>query len=79
MFRRRLELALDNRIKGSEMLRLYQETGNEIYKILADYYIGSSENLSGPSKLLNTTKKKCDNESVLYPAIKDEEITNYWS
>lgn len=52
MFERRRELALYATLKGQKLLRLYQKTGNEFYKALADYYLDISEAL-GPSKLFN--------------------------
>lgn len=52
MFERRRELALEMTLKGHEMLRLYRETGNEMYKILAEYYL-DTDDLLGPSKLFS--------------------------
>ena len=56
MVERQRELALYYTFKGHEMLRLYQETRNEIYKELADCYLRISEDLSGP-KLFKTIFK----------------------
>lgn len=69
MFERRYELSLESTLKGLEMRRLYRETGNEIYKILADYYIDSGENMVGPSKLI---KKRITDKNIIYPTCKEE-------
>ena len=53
MFEKRHELAINNTLKGYEMLRLYRETGNELYKILASYYLDTKDLLEH-SKLLKT-------------------------
>lgn len=69
MFERRYELSLESTIKGLEMRRLYRETGNEMYKILAEAYLESGENMASYSKLF---KKHVVGESITYPACKEE-------